>query len=66
MRVGKVIADYRFANNLGVREVAAEIGTSSATLNRLENNENCDGETMVKVMLWLFAPAEEQRRRKEG
>ena len=37
-----------------VREVAKEIGTSPATLNRLERDYPCDSDTMAVVLLWLL------------
>lgn len=67
MKLGSLIADYRYANRLGVREVAKEIGTSPATLNRIERGENFDADTMAKIMLWLFADSTPRaKRRKEG
>lgn len=37
-----------------VREVAKEIGTSSATLNRIEHDKPCESGTLAKVLLWLI------------
>ena len=54
MRLGIVIADYRFANRRGVRGVAREIGISAATLNRIERGENCDAVSLTKILAWLF------------
>lgn len=65
MRLGAVIADYRWVNRLGQREVAKEIGTSTATLCRMERGESCDAETLIKILSWLFA-ASERRRPKDG
>lgn len=64
MHIGKVIADYRYINRIGVRSLAKEIGISPATLNRVELGNGFDGETMAKIMVWLFAPATERRQRK--
>ena len=66
MRLGAVIADYRWANRMGGRELAKEIGVSHSTLNRFENGENCDGETLVKIMTWLFAAAEPRQKRRQS
>lgn len=65
MRLGGIIADYRWANRMGVRELAKEIGVSHPTLNRFERGENCDAATLTTIMAWLFAPGE-KRRRKDG
>lgn len=54
MRLGKVIADYRHDNRIGVREMAREIGTSHATLSRFERGENCDSVTLIKIIDWLL------------
>lgn len=62
MMLGSVIADYRWANRMGVREVAKNIGISAATLNRIENGETCDAVTLIKIHAWLHAPAQPGRR----
>ena len=54
MRLGRVIARYRYAERLGVRAVAKEIGVSAATLNRVERGEPCDGTTLTKILFWLL------------
>lgn len=54
MRIGRLIADYRWGNKISTRDLAKQIGMSSATLNRIENGENCDGATLVRLMTWLF------------
>jgi DNA-binding XRE family transcriptional regulator len=60
--LGRVIADYRWANRVGVRELAKEVGVSHATMSRIENGENCDAATLVKVLVWLFAEGDHRRR----
>lgn len=37
-----------------VREVAKEIGTSAATLNRIEHGYPCDSGTMAAILIWLI------------
>lgn len=64
MRLGHVLADYRYAQRIGVRELAKEIGVSSATLNRVENEGQCDGGTLIKIMAWLFADSDTRRIKK--
>jgi DNA-binding XRE family transcriptional regulator len=54
MRLGKVLQDYRYANRMGVRELAKDIGLSPATLSRIENHKPCDGATILKLMGYLF------------
>lgn len=63
MRLGNVIADYRWANRIGVRDLAKEIGVSHPTLNRFERGENCDADTLTKIIAWLFAAGEVRRRK---
>ena len=63
MRLGHVIADYRWANRVGVRDLAKEIGVSHPTLNRFENDGVCDSDTLTKILSWLFAAGETRRRR---
>lgn len=62
MRLGAVIADYRWVNRIGVRELAKHVGTSPATLSRFENGGNCDAETLTKILTWLFAKGEHIKR----
>lgn len=65
MRIGKVLADYRYANRMGVRALAAEIGISAATMNRIELGNSCDSRSFSKVMLWLFTDESKVRRSKK-
>jgi DNA-binding XRE family transcriptional regulator len=37
-----------------IRDVAKEIGTSSATLLRIEQGKPCDSGTMASILLWLI------------
>jgi len=66
MRLGNVIADYRWANRVGVRELAREIGVSHPTLNRFERGGACDSETLTKILVWLFAAGEKRRRKDDA
>jgi len=45
---------------MGVRELAKQISISHATLSRIENDKPCDGETLTKIVIWLFT--KEERR----
>ncbi len=40
MRLGGVIADYRWANRLGVRELAKEIGVTFQQVQKYESGRN--------------------------
>jgi len=63
MRLGQIIADYRWANRVGVRELAKEIDVSHPTLNRFERGETCDSDTLTKILTWAFAEGEKRRRK---
>lgn len=63
MRLGAVISDWRWANRIGIREAAKTIGISTATLSRLENGNNCDANTLAKIILWLIEPKQTLERR---
>jgi transcriptional regulator with XRE-family HTH domain len=64
LRLGTLIADWRYAHRIGIREAAKKIGISTATLNRVENNKPCNAETLIKIHAWLHAPAQDERRGK--
>lgn len=55
MRLAEVLREYRWALRIGVRDMAKEIGISSATLSRIENGNNCDAKSLTKIMVWLFS-----------
>jgi DNA-binding XRE family transcriptional regulator len=40
-----------------LRDVAKEVGTSAATLLRIEQGKPCDSGTMATVLLWLIGEA---------
>ena len=48
--------------NIGLREAATLIGTSSATLSRIENAKLCDVETFAKCCIWLETKSEKYFR----
>lgn len=56
MILGKLIADYRWANRISVRKLATEIGIPAPTLNRVERGHPCDGATLAAILFWLLAP----------
>lgn len=51
---GDMFRAYRFHRGLTVRELAKEIGTSSATLCRMEMGKDPDVGTMLRVLAWMF------------
>jgi transcriptional regulator with XRE-family HTH domain len=53
-RLGAMLRLYRAARGLGVRELAPEIGTSAATLSRIERGHAMDATTtMLRLMHWM-------------
>lgn len=56
MKLCDVLRDWRWAQKINVRLVAKEIGISAATLSRIERGENCDAETLSKILVWLLRP----------
>lgn len=59
MRLGKVLADHRYARRIGGRELADEIGISAATLSRIENGGECEARILIKILTWLFSEEKE-------
>lgn len=49
--IGRLLREKR--GDRGIREVASEIGVSSATLSRVENGKLPDLETFSKICKWL-------------
>ena len=56
MKLGDCLRAYRQKRDIGLRALAAEIGTSHATLARIESGHPCDQGTLVRVLIWLFTP----------
>lgn len=54
MRLGSVLAKWRWAHKIGVRDAAREIGISAATFSRIERGEKMDGATLGKILTWLL------------
>ncbi len=55
MNLGKVLSSWRWAEKLTLREAAAHMGTSAATLLRIERGLPMDGDTLAKIITWLIA-----------
>lgn len=58
-----MIVGFRHDSHTSVRELAAEIGVSAATLNRLERGYACDSDTLAKVMRWLLSSSTSVRQK---
>lgn len=65
MRIGQVIRRWRRASDAGIREIAQEIGISHGTLSRIERGEPMQGESLAKVLAWLFADEAKNNGKKE-
>lgn len=66
MRLGEVIRLWRKMSDLGIREVAADIGVSHGTLSRIERGEAMDGNTLAKVLVWLVGRQRSLREKGDG
>lgn len=51
--IGLLLRAWRAHEQIGVREASRRIGISPATLSRIENGNNVDGNTMLRLMAWL-------------
>lgn len=54
MRIGEVLRRWRRVSDIGLREAARDIGVSHGTLSRVERGEEMSGDTLAKVLAWLF------------
>lgn len=52
-RLGRLLILYRATRGIGVREMAAEIGLSAATVSRIERGHAMDADTLLKMWAWL-------------
>ena len=52
-RLGILLRLYRAHRDQNVRDTAAEIGISAATLSRVERGHECDVDTLLKLLAWL-------------
>ena len=61
--LGVMLRLWRSVRGLTLRDVAPIVGTSHATLLRLEQGKPCDLATWLKVQAWLLSvPSEETPR----
>lgn len=67
MFIGQLIATWRQSETFkgstkhGIRAIAREIGISHGTLSRIENGDDTDGATMIKLFIWLFRPQTQEK-----
>ena len=54
VKLGEVLNYWRRIDGRSLRDVAAEIGIGVATLSRIERGQSMDGETIVRLFVWLF------------
>lgn len=52
--ISECIKLYRAKHELGIRELAKEIGISTSTISRIENGKDCDLESFSKLLIWLM------------
>lgn len=52
--IGKLLKIHMNLNNIGVRDLAKEIGVSAATVSRLTGGKDCDLKTYFKISNWLW------------
>jgi transcriptional regulator with XRE-family HTH domain len=56
--IGKLLKLYLAVEGIAVRDFAAELGVSAATVSRITRGEQVDQNTMLKLMTWLFGKCE--------
>jgi len=54
VKIGRVLKLWRESQGLGLRTFAKELGISHGTLRRIEQGENFDAITLMKILRWLF------------
>jgi len=54
MKIGVLIRTWRESQKMGLRTMSAQIGISHGTLARIERDEDVDGATLIKLIIWLF------------
>lgn len=59
MRLGEIIKLYMAVEGYAIRDVAADIGVSPATLCRIINGKPCDIRSLTKLLAWLTDEGEE-------
>ena len=65
-RLGKLIANWRWAEKLTVRDAAEMIGLTPSTYSRLERGYSVDGGTLAIVLTWQLQAARSRRMGSAG
>ena len=58
MKLAQLLSLYIRVNNIPLRTLADEIGTSASTLSRLANGGAMELETWLKIQAWLLSKGE--------
>jgi transcriptional regulator with XRE-family HTH domain len=62
LRLAAVLAKWRWAEKLSLREAAAEMGLTLSTLQRIETRDgDLDGATLAKIIRWLLTEVDDKR-----
>lgn len=54
MRLGTVLRKWRLMCELDLRTAGKQMGISAATLLRIEQGRDMDGQTFAKIFRWLM------------
>jgi transcriptional regulator with XRE-family HTH domain len=52
--IGELLKLWLAVEGVGVRDFAADVGISAATVSRITRGEAMDSATMLKLITWLF------------
>lgn len=55
MKLAELMKLYRTWEDVGIRDMAAELDISPATLSRVERGEEMNGATLAKIIKWLLS-----------
>jgi cytoskeletal protein RodZ len=58
MNIGDVLKNWRVMERMTLREAAPRLGLTVPTLQRIESGHAVEGSTVVKIMVFLFGPAD--------
>jgi|HubBroStandDraft_2_1064218.scaffolds.fasta_scaffold393701_2 transcriptional regulator with XRE-family HTH domain len=56
MKLGELLRKWRAMSELDLKQAGAQIGIAASTLMRIEQGKVPDGETLLKLMRWIFEP----------
>lgn len=56
--IGRLLVLHRASAQIGMRDLAAEMGLSIATLSRIERGHAMDADTLLKIWAWLNLEAQ--------